>query len=228
MESSARNTYGEHGQPGGLVVLQRPRSNSGYVSNSNRSNRTNPKKWIYNEYNTNYGSIKNIHQPSKISNKQRMNNMSKAHAKAMNEYNAASQGFEPLSKKLYPTGILYSQLPSKFNKYASVHKTKQDGPELPPRLYKIPERPNNVMTNPFSRTKYLQNLNNALQNSNNNTRKILEKQKTEFEQELRKLKPTETEKLYALPVVSETHMGGAKKRTRKHNNKKRTKHNIRS
>jgi hypothetical protein len=117
------------------------------------------------------------------------------------------------------SNTLYGQLPTP-NIYASVNKsqTQTPGPPLPPRLYKIPERPNNVMTNPFSRQTYLQALNEAIQESNNNTKKILENQKKQFESDLRKLKPIE-KTLYALPLVP-GHKGGSKKRTHKNNNKK--------
>jgi hypothetical protein len=70
--------------------------------------------------------VPSIHPKMSHNNIQRMSNMSKVHAAAMNKYNQASEGFVPLSAQLQPPNTLYGQLPSQFNTYAKVTTTKQD------------------------------------------------------------------------------------------------------
>lgn len=71
--------------------------------------------------------VPSIHPNMSHNNIIRMRNMSNAHKKAMNEYNAASQGFVRLSNQSPRSNTaLYGQLPSRFNTYAKVTTKKQD------------------------------------------------------------------------------------------------------
>lgn len=249
MSSLARNTYGEHGQPGGLVVLPRQRSNSGYASNSNRSgsSRKNPTEWRYGKNNTNYGSISHIHQP-KNSNRKRMNNMSKAHAKAMKNYNQASEGFVPLSDQLPPSNTLYGRLPSESNKYAIVKKKPANSETLYGES-SAPSRPSNRNSwrprMPLPETEYEpQYGSHAVLNKRvlgQSTRTVQPKEETNYGTvagtatksgqivPLFGSRPTRQQQQLLLDRLMEsgnaresTKAGGSRKRTRKNNNKKRT------